>query len=372
MNQPANLPAVTETPQPAAVEGLARPEGTAVSVERGRYEFLDAVRGIAAVLVALQHGSEALGLSLGDPHSWINFGEVGVVAFFLVSGFIIPLSLERHRSLRVFWIGRAFRLYPAYWLSLLAAIALFAAGRMPSPFAGLHRAALGLLANATMLQQFLHLPNAIGVYWTLALELVFYGLCSLAFAAGWLRRSVACLWTLLLFDLAAILAAAARHRSIPAGLLGLLISACVGTLALRAISDPTARRSLLITAAPVAVVLSLGLYLRFGLFPVAHQVAAPTWGAVVCSWLLGYGLFFGLYALRQRRFPPALLWLGRISYSFYLWHVLVFLVVPPMAARPLTLALGLLITAAIADLSYRLVERPFLNLQRRLFPLARG
>jgi peptidoglycan/LPS O-acetylase OafA/YrhL len=68
-----------------------------------RYGFIDAIRGIAACLVLLQHALYQSGI-LGDPSAgkltgfipnWLELGETGVVAFFLVSGFVIPLSLER-------------------------------------------------------------------------------------------------------------------------------------------------------------------------------------------------------------------------------------------------------------------------------------
>ena len=41
-----------------------------------------------------------------------------------------------------------------------------------------------MLANLTMLQQFAGIENVIGLYWTLQIELIFYGLCVLLFCAG--------------------------------------------------------------------------------------------------------------------------------------------------------------------------------------------
>ena len=87
-----------------------------------RYGFIDTVRGIAACLVMLQHSLYQSGL-LGDwPNSeltgfdpnWLELGETGVVAFFLVSGFVIPLSLEKTANFKVFWLHRALRIYPLY------------------------------------------------------------------------------------------------------------------------------------------------------------------------------------------------------------------------------------------------------------------
>ena len=131
-----------------------------------------------------------------------------------------------------------------------------------------------------------------------------------------------------------------------------------------------------LAALPVVAVLTMGFYLRFARFPVPHAMGQQSWLVVEASWVLGYGLFFGLFGLRRRQFPRVLLWLGRISYSFYLLHALVLLTVPalgPADGRPWkTLLLYLLVTAVLADVSFRLVERPALRLQRRLFPLPRA
>lgn len=356
----------------APSEGVAPVHTTTASTVRGRYEFLDAVRGLAALLVALQHFSEGFqippfGVPIGRGGLPINLGETGVVAFFLVSGFIIPRSLERHRSLAIFWIGRAFRLYPAYWLSLAGVLILIARGSYPPVFAHLAHPWLGAVVNATMLQQIAGVPHALAIYWTLSLELIFYVLCSALFVAGVLRRSGLCLWSAIGLMLVAELTAAALGRSIPAGRIGLLVSAFFGTVALRALTEPRARRTLRLAGLPLTLVLGLGLYLRFALFPVPHEVAAPTWPVVLLSWLLGYGLFFGLYAMRHRKLPRPLLWLGRISYSFYLWHVLVLAGMPVLLnSHVLTSAVDLLLTALLAQLSFGLAERPALRLQRKL------
>ena len=42
--------------------------------------------------------------------------------FFLVSGYIIPASLERKGSVRGFWVSRAFRLYPLYIVGIAVSL----------------------------------------------------------------------------------------------------------------------------------------------------------------------------------------------------------------------------------------------------------
>ena len=72
---------------------------------QARLDFLDGLRGIAALAVFLAH---ALDLIWPAYHSFaesrFQLGNWGVVVFFLCSGFIIPVSLERQGSLRRFWI----------------------------------------------------------------------------------------------------------------------------------------------------------------------------------------------------------------------------------------------------------------------------
>src|SRR5579863_7940965 len=85
--------------------------------KNGRLTFLDSVRGLAALAVLLEHVGDRLHPAFRVfTHDWFSFGKLGVTAFFLTSGFVIPLSLERGRSLKRFWISRVFRLYPIYWL----------------------------------------------------------------------------------------------------------------------------------------------------------------------------------------------------------------------------------------------------------------
>src|SRR4051794_26471906 len=160
-----------------------------------RLGFLDALRGVAVGLVLVQHVGEQLVPAVRQVSgSAVQLGQMGVIVFFLCSGFIVPASLERGNAadsraarVRSFWRGRFFRLYPMYWLSLGAALLLSAAGRYPPPPGVDARA---WLVNAGMVQGLVGLPDAVGVYWSLAFELIFYLAVSLLFLAGLHRRSV--------------------------------------------------------------------------------------------------------------------------------------------------------------------------------------
>src|SRR5204862_5813940 len=110
---------------PAGDPGPAAPGGQRVA-------WLDALRAIAALLVVYEHLSLFVFLrvrAVFEP--WFAAGYAGICLFFLISGYIIPASLERKGSLRGFWVGRIFRLYPLllFVLAVLVLLKVF----------GLHR-----------------------------------------------------------------------------------------------------------------------------------------------------------------------------------------------------------------------------------------
>ena len=75
--------------------------------------------------MVFDHGSTLLLLPVRHfLYQWLNLGQYGVFVFFLVSGYIVPASLERKGSIRGFWISRAFRLYPMFLVAwCIAAVA---------------------------------------------------------------------------------------------------------------------------------------------------------------------------------------------------------------------------------------------------------
>ncbi|MFN7684633.1 MAG: acyltransferase family protein [Oligoflexia bacterium] len=147
-----------------------------------RFEFLDVARGVAALLVVFQHSLETVDWGKELTTHGIQFGQWGVSLFFLISGFIIPRSIESRGDLRGFWNSRVFRLYPLYWASILLILLL--------PVAGPHWPGWGrLLANLTMLTPLLKQEYLNGVFWSLSFELAFYGLFSVLYLTGQIKRS---------------------------------------------------------------------------------------------------------------------------------------------------------------------------------------
>ncbi len=141
---------------------------------------LDVLRALAALAVCFFHFS-GTGFT---PDSWVGevfgFGYLGVDVFFVISGFIIPLSLFKASHEAVdgprFILRRFLRLYPAYFCAGLLMIGLWYAsswlpgfrGQQPSFSPGL------LFANATLTSGFLGYEWLIPVFWTLAIEVQYY------------------------------------------------------------------------------------------------------------------------------------------------------------------------------------------------------
>ena len=164
-------------------------KGETVNIEAKprRLPELDALRGIAAILVLLFHYSYQYPKLFPDqpglPFRW-QWAENGIWLFFAISGFVICMTLERTRAWTDFVWARFSRLYPIYWIAMAFTVVAVAL----SGEAALDVSASDKLANLTMIQGWIGRASVDPVYWTLAVELAFY-LCMLGlFIVGWLER----------------------------------------------------------------------------------------------------------------------------------------------------------------------------------------
>lgn len=348
--------------------------------------------------------------------SWFRPGEFGVVLFFLCSGFIIPASLERHGSQARFWIGRFFRLYPLYWFALAAVVVLhYGFGRYPLDPVFLAHPLRGIAANATMAQDFLGVPLALGQSWSLAYELAFYGIVSALFVAGVHKRSAPI--ALGGFALAA-LPAATRVRGVALAHMGpkLALALVVATLGaavavawLARSAGPSRWLAVAITVVVVPLVLNrpenfrttgflfATLFTGTVLYRVtAGQVSAATAVGVlaagvaaivllsvttrfdappganlrraeITTYIGAYAVFIAALAARAGRFPKSLVYLGTISYSLYLNHSLVIYAMGWKAhSAVVTVSLWVGLSIVLSAVTYRLIERPGIDLGHRL------
>lgn len=117
-----------------------------------------------------------------------KYGSLGVDVFFVISGFVIPLSLAKAgftlNGIWAFGVARFLRLYPAYLATVFLAIGLWYLSMLIPGFRGTAQPDLSfekVFANLTMTCDFLHQDWYVVVAWTLAIEAQYYILVALTF-----------------------------------------------------------------------------------------------------------------------------------------------------------------------------------------------
>ena len=149
-----------------------------------RFEFIDGLRGIAALSVVLfhlnlaiqKHAHQALPYYL---EQFFFHGYLGIQIFFVLSGFVIAYSL---REVRVdlsfftsFFVRRSLRLDPPYWMVVIISLALAAMASLTFksgadfPFNGWQ-----IFYNIVYLPDLVQVPLIVPVAWTLCIEFQFY------------------------------------------------------------------------------------------------------------------------------------------------------------------------------------------------------
>ncbi len=141
-----------------------------------RLNNLDLLRGVAATAVLLQHLLEKADPIRFAPVLALAPGIFGVALFFLISGFVIPMSLTRGTSAREFIARRLFRIFPTYCAVLAAVVLLGLWGFAPWQAALRDGGLAGLLVNILLVQEYTDHPPLLGVSWTLSLEFVWYAI----------------------------------------------------------------------------------------------------------------------------------------------------------------------------------------------------
>ncbi len=147
-----------------------------------RIAYLDGVRGLAILLVVLFH---TYAIHPEMPYSdqffeiWLfKYGWIGVELFFLLSGFVILMTLERSKSFYEFIFKRWLRLFPAM---LLVCIFLYAtAGFFPERYGGQPELS-SLVPSLTFINPYIlnkiipySFVNLEGSFWSLYVEVAFY------------------------------------------------------------------------------------------------------------------------------------------------------------------------------------------------------
>lgn len=83
-------------------------------LKRGQIQWISSLRGLLVLLVFISH----LELSFISTDLLFVIGRIGVVGFFLISGYLALISVQK-RTTKEFYFNRFLRIYPMFWILLL-------------------------------------------------------------------------------------------------------------------------------------------------------------------------------------------------------------------------------------------------------------
>lgn len=361
---------------------------------------LDSLRGIAILLVLFFHGFNLPAATphlMGIPRLFVKAtlgGWVGVYLFFVLSGFLITGILLDSKSkpdyYRRFYIRRALRILPAFYLLLLLLCILPRTGWLEGRHVGWPFIALSFFYLANMASLF-RIPSQYTVLWSLAVEEHFYllwptavrryseriltwsaiGLCVvcplLRAWAFWLGDTSVEGYTWLVAD------------SLAMGALLAVLSR--GPLAARGPMRSFSLAMLFIGTALLAALTPFDIWRGVTFCGWVFRLTAVN---LLCTGILGLTLLIGTSAWQRLVQPPVLRFFGEISYGLYLIHMLAGDFIDhwmihffPSYAFRLTQNFDVVVfrflmntafAVAIAYLSRRYFEEPFLKLKDRWAP----
>lgn len=346
---------------------------------------LDGLRGIAVLTVVAFHAAYLTQDWVANP---LPGGFLGVDLFFAISGFLITAGLidelqsRGSVSYRQFWVRRIRRLVPALAAMVVAVVAVLVVTGWHLTWLGRFKllttqqsmwSIVGTLAYVSNWMQAWHMPFPFELShtWSLAIEMQFYlvwPLVVLAVLRWHWRRSA--LVAVVVVGIVASATVRALSWTGPSSALALyvrtdtradvILAGCMGGLAVTWRWLGAKSRAVLRPASVGATIALVVIFVvahqdatwmyRIGFLLVAVASAALIVGVTVDpDWALGRIFAFG-----------PLVWVGKRSYSIYLWHLPVFIALAAHATwnHPLRLVAGLLLTMVLSEVSYRLVESP--------------
>ncbi len=364
-------------------EARSAPAGTGGSAERGRVAGLDGLRGLAALYVVVfhcwllnfrgfpvNHGPVWLG--------WLLYGHLAVVFFFVLSGFSLAIPPARNGwrlgGTARFARRRAWRILPPYWAALVFSLAV-AWAITPQPHSG-PPTGRTVVVYGLLLQDVFEAPLPNGAFWSISVEAGMYLVLPLLLL---IRRRVGA---------AAVLAAV----TVPVIMVGLLVPRVSATSPVDKLTGLTPQ------LVPLFAIGMLGA----GIIAASDRVRRLPWqwlaalaATPVLVLMLGKGTVWTVHhyfwldlaiapamalllaAVATGR-PGPLVWLlatrpvrslGAMSYSLYLIHLPIVVVITRRIATPhaapglprfwITLALAVPVSLLTARLFAAIFEFPF-------------
>ncbi|MCH8620860.1 acyltransferase [Undibacterium sp. TS12] len=319
----------------------------------------------------VQTGPNPMAYQLVSINPEFGLGPLGVSIFFLISGFVIPFSLEKN-SRSSFMLARVFRIFPTYWTGMLVSLgAVWLSGLYWGNRPNWD--VKTVVANAFLCHDLLGIPTTDLVNWTLAIELKFY--IVIALLSAFIREGK----ILALFALSAFfllfncLLDRLTPGSSPAALLIILQALATASVYIQfmliGIFFYHASRGRLSTVRLAVCVLT-----QLFLFALTWKYSPINGQFPVVPKIYGWGLLiFTLAYLLQHKFHPnrAIDWLADISFPLYAIHgltgyVLIKLLLQTGMSFNFAALLSFALVSALAFLLHRTTELPSLVIGKRL------
>ncbi|MEX0344115.1 MAG: acyltransferase family protein [Rhizobiaceae bacterium] len=282
---------------------------------------LDLLRLVAALAVVCFHylfrgeiAADGHGLAYEYASGAAIYGYLGVHLFFLISGFVIAWSAEGREFSR-FALARFARLYPGFLVCMTISFVVLWMIADPNLQVSIPQ----YIANLFMFSKALGQPFVDGVYWSIILEIIFYGWVAIALFFGvferWKLGLLAC-WLLI---------CAGNEFWLGNGAVKLVFITEYGALFVSGVlihhiyaHGRTSEAVALLTASFFVSTASMSAGRDWML---DHYGQAVPMAGLVVSNIVIYGLLIGAVMLRSRLAPSRLvLMLGGLTYPLYLLH----------------------------------------------------
>ena len=317
-----------------------------------RLENIDLLRAIAALTVCFAHFNALHMMGDGLLSDFCFHGYLGVDIFFVISGFVIPLSLLHTKykigDLKTFLVSRFLRLYPAYLTSIAIVLGLWYLATLVPGFRGNPPSftLLQLASNMLFICGFNGEGWFIDVFWTLAIEAQYYVLIAISFPVLFSPNPVLRRGSLILWIVAPVFVS-----------LGSTVFAWAPLFALGITAFLRKEKKVGLVEFVIALIAAAAL-----------QTYARNWH----SGLVGVITALIILYLPNLR-VGFLAYIGKISYSLYLIHLPISIKVSNLSGRlpdaawvkPLSAVASLCLSLVAAGFLFYFIEKPSHQLARR-------
>ncbi len=354
-------------------------------------DFIQILRGFAAVAVLIYHLDAATLLYFN--HSYFNFeyGYLGVDFFFALSGFIITYThlkdIEQRGSVRKFILKRFIRIYPLYWITLILVVVVTAPDFTDKPDLRTAFTPFTLEGWGVILRNALLLPikgeyMPVGVAWTLIYEMVFYSVFAVCIMSGWkVARYILAGWLLfILINSRDLFPKSVLTEVVGGNLIVEFIAGCV--VGYLFVKGKEFKGFWLVMGLTVIAGL-FALYLSWHDFN-RHSIAMTTLMGATSALIIFYAATLDKNRKYRTLASPLLRLIGDASYSIYITHCLYLYFIcgftasildissMSIVAKDTIIVFIFLLSIIIGVLIHVLIEKPLLTFFRGRFSLQKS